>query len=214
MENNTDGAKSELGESERFVQLGGPKVKTLREIVLHQYDLQTALQLLEALNSKSLSNEVRKGLWHHAITVYYKCFKHNDARRRLWPQIVYATRRNFLTTFNFFQDLRDKHIVHDDNPYIRAYVGAIINEPGKEIKVEEVISGVAVLDVLEESKWRMFSELVRYAVEWIGKERTRMQDAIKREFEEKSYDELCSLEELAIKVPTIDQVSSKKSSDE
>ena len=62
--------------TKKLLQLSGPKARTLEEFSLHGHDLTASLQLLEALNNKSLSSEVRKGLWYHAITIFYKCFKH------------------------------------------------------------------------------------------------------------------------------------------
>ncbi len=197
-------------ESEKLLQINSPKARTLKGLSLHHHDLKTSLQLLEALNSKTLSSEVRKGLWYHAITIFYKCFKHSDARRRLWPQIVLSKRPDLLPIYSFFMDLRDRHIVHDDNPYIRAYVGVRVKKETDQYTVEEVISNIAVLDILDENKWRIFCELVRYAVEWVDKERIRLQNALRKECEEMSCEELDALEELVIIVPTLDQVSSKK----
>lgn len=199
--------------TKKLLQLSGPKARTLEEFSLHGHDLTASLQLLEALNNKALSTEVRKGLWYHAITIFYKCFKHSDARRRLWPQIVFAKRPDLMPAYNFFLNLRDRHIVHDDNPYIKAYVGVYVHKENDTYTVEDVVSSVAILDILDENRWRAFRELVQHTLDWNHAEKRRLQMLLKKECEEKSPEELNSLKELSITVPTLAQVSTKKEGD-
>lgn len=196
--------------TKKLLQLSGPKARTLEEFSLHSHDLTASLQLLEALNNKALSSEVRKGLWYHAITIFYKCFKHSDARRRLWPQVVFAKRPDLMPAYNFFLNLRDRHIVHDDNPYIKAYVGVYVHKENDTYTVEEIVNHVAVFDILDESRWRIFYELANYAVEWTEKEKTRLKNLLQLECEKKTSEEFDSMKELAITVPTLNQVSVKK----
>lgn len=196
--------------TKKLLQLSGPKARTLEEFSLHSHDLTASLQLLEALNNKTLSSEVRKGLWYHAITIFYKCFKHSDARRRLWPQVVFAKRPDLMPAYNFFLNLRDRHIVHDDNPYIKAYVGVYVNKNNDSYTVEEIVNHVAVFDILDESRWRIFYELAYYAIEWTEKEKMRLKNLLQLECEKKTSEEFDSLKELAITVPTLNQVSVKK----
>ena len=196
--------------TKKLLQLSGPKARTLEEFSLHGHDLTASLQLLDALNSKALSNEVRKGLWHHAITIFYKCFKHSDARRRLWPQVVFAKRPDLMPAYNFFLNLRDRHIVHDDNPYIKAYAGVIVSKNNDSYTVEEIVSHVAIFDILDETKWRTFYALAKYASEWAEQEKTRLKKLLQIECEKKTSEEFDSLKELAITIPTINQVSTKK----
>ena len=196
--------------TKKLLQLSGPKARTLKEFSLHHHDLTSSLQLLEALNNTSFSNEVRKGLWYHAITVFYKCFKHSDARRRLWPQVVFAKRPDLMPAYNFFLNLRDRHIVHDDNPYIQSYVGVSVSVENDKYTVEDIISNVAVFDILDENIWRTFRELVQHTVDWVHTEKKRLQALLKKECEEKSPEELRNLKELSITVPTLAQVSTKK----
>lgn len=196
--------------TKKLLQLSGPKARTLEEFSLHGHDLTASLQLLEALNNKALSSEVRKGLWYHAITIFYKCFKHSDARRRLWPQVVFAKRPDLMPAYNFFLNLRDRHIVHDDNPYIKAYVGVYVNKNNDSYTVEEIVNHVAVFDILDESRWRIFYELANYAIEWTEKEKTRLKNLLQIECEKKTSEEFDSLKELAITVPTLNQVGVKK----
>ena len=199
--------------TKKLLQLSGPKARTLEEFSLHGHDLTASLQLLEALNNKSLSSEVRKGLWYHAITIFYKCFKHSDARRRLWPQVVFAKRPDLMPAYNFFLNLRDRHIVHDDNPYIKAYVGVYVHKENDMYTVEDVVSSVAIFDILDENRWRTFRELVQHTLDWNYAEKRRLQMLLKKECEEKSPEELDSLKELSITVPTLAQVSTKKEGD-
>ena len=199
--------------TKKLLQLSGPKARTLEEFSLHGHDLTASLQLLEALNNKALSSEVRKGLWYHAITIFYKCFKHSDARRRLWPQVVFAKRPDLMPAYNFFLNLRDRHIVHDDNPYIKAYVGVYVQKENDTYTIEDVVSSVAIFDILDENRWRIFCELASYAIQWVEKEKTRLKNLLKTECEKKSPKELDSLKELAITIPTLNQVSEKKEVD-
>ena len=196
--------------TKKLLQLSGPKARTLEDFSLHSHDLTASLQLLEALNNKALSSEVRKGLWYHAITLFYKCFKHSDARRRLWPQIVFAKRPDLMPAYNFFLNLRDRHIVHDDNPYIKAYAGVIVSKNNGSYTVEEIVSHVAIFDILDENKWRTFYALAKHAAAWAEQEKQRLKNLLQIECEKKTPEEIDSLQALAITIPTINQVSTKK----
>ena len=115
-----------------------------------------------------------------------------------------------MPAYNFFLNLRDRHIVHDDNPYIKAYVGVYVHKENDAYTVEDVVSSVAIFDILDENRWRVFCELANYAIQWVEKEKTRLKNLLKAECEKKSPQELDSLKELAITIPTLNQVSEKK----
>lgn len=115
-----------------------------------------------------------------------------------------------MPAYNFFLNLRDRHIVHDDNPYIKAYVGVYVNKNNNSYTVEEIVNHVAVFDILDESRWRIFYELANYAIEWTEKEKTRLKNLLQLECEKKTSEEFDSLKELAITVPTLNQVGVKK----
>ena len=54
-----------------------------------------------------------------------------------------------LVAFVYFDNLRDKHLVHDVNPYAQPIPGAILNKPGFGPKIAKIICSGMVANTLE-----------------------------------------------------------------
>src|SRR5262249_43070251 len=110
-------------------RIDDPIARQLQGITLHQFDLafcKTALDWLGRID-RLATPLIAEALWVSAITRYFKCFGENKARTQLSAKKVLKEHPGAGDVFGYFQDLRDKHIVHDENPYSQSLVAIALN---------------------------------------------------------------------------------------
>jgi len=130
----------------RFVKLPaepfGQKIGDLR---LHQSDLifcEQAMQLFGLHLQTSVENQSNENnlmnrtiFWIAILTKFLGCFKKSKARMRLEKDDVFKDSDDARGAFDYFEALRDKHIVHDENPLNIIAVGVVLGESNKIIDI-------------------------------------------------------------------------------
>lgn len=194
-------------DAERFVRVSGPIAEQLKAMTLHASDLDFALSMLNLLNNTTLPKELRIGLWECAITSFFKCFTSSKSRSKLSEDKVFKAQKDALPAFAYFKNLRDKHIVHDENSYTQAFVGAIINKQGAGQKVADIVATALGSVTLDQQHFQTFHSLVSFTKVWVNGKRDELHIILWKEYESKSYEDLCQLETVKFKVPTSQEVN-------
>lgn len=115
-----------------FVELNGAKAETYGHLALHHRDLEFAKKCLIKFMKFPTTDEnefFREALWKCAVVTFAKCFGRNESRSRLEWNVIYIQRQD-REDYAFIDALRDKHIVHDSNPFSDYRVVAAINPEG------------------------------------------------------------------------------------
>jgi len=186
----------------KVVQLGGPKAQRLADLGLHRADLQFAHDALEALNTSALSKFHREALWRSAIVHFFKCFSANEARFSLAPQSVYKGEPpEALENFTYFKDLRNKHLVHDENSYARSVAGAVLNDGTKQYKVEKIVVLSMFAETLEQNEYANFKLLIEKALGWVTKQIDLLCAVLTQELEAKPYSDLLAMPAITYTAP-------------
>ncbi|GEM_PF-757830 len=124
----------------KAVALRGKKAQELADMTLHRHDLITAQDCLVALKNAEDRSLEQKVFWRLAVISFLKCFGKNNARAtQLFKEEVLKGDLMGQEVFEFFKDLRDKNIAHDDNPLMQCLPGAVINKPGAPFKIAKII---------------------------------------------------------------------------
>ena len=89
--------------------------------------------------------------------------------------------------------------------YAQAFVGLVVNSPGSECKIADVLSGTIISETLDQSHWSSFYNLVKYVLEWVGKRIDDLHFALAKEYEKLEYEEIINLENVNFTVPTTDK---------
>jgi len=195
--------------SDKLAKIEGPEAKKLQGIVLHQWDLQLSLDFLNQINNTQ-NNLVRLGLWYAAISIFFKCFGNSQSRNKLIRDEVYQKQPEAFDAFNYFKALRDKHIIHDENPYSQSFVGVVINKPDAEYKIADVVSGPMISNTLDQGHFSPFFSLVKYALEWVSAQREELHNSLAKEYEKMSFEELNQLEIMTFKVPSSNEIKIRR----
>ncbi|MCH8848509.1 MAG: hypothetical protein IIC32_06000 [Chloroflexi bacterium] len=174
----------------KVIRLTGARARRLSHYGGHLYDLGFVTDCLSAINEQE-GFIVREALWHSAVIHFVKCFQSSAGRRyKLRFKAVYKGDSGAKEPFEYFQSLRNKNIVHDENGYSQCLPGAVLNGPDAELKVPKVIFMTVVASTLGQDDWSNLHMLATRARDWISGSVDELSDAITEELNQLTYEEL------------------------
>lgn len=163
-------------------------VKRLKDMWLHWWDLNEAKQSLESMNSNN-SDVVNRALAQNSIVVFYKCFGKSEFRDNSLKRnkILANFPPEAKKVFDFYKDLRDKFIVHDESRLSQALAGVIL-QSNKEHPFVDTLGTVAIAERFkspEELKGLgSFHRLITVAIQWVETEIDKLGDLLKEQFQQ------------------------------
>lgn len=191
----------------KVVRVTGPKSQRLADLALHKADLDFALESLAAINQAPEEPYVlRQALWRSAIVHFIKCFGQSESRFSLDAKKVYKGDPGAAEPFAFFESLRNKHLVHDENSFAQCLPGAVLNKPGMDHKVAKIVCLSVIGDTLSQDNYNNLHLLATRAQEWVVAQFDQLRDVLTSELEPKSHDELLAMDAITYKRPEADDV--------
>ena len=110
---------------------------------------------------------IRESLWRSAIVHYRKCFDHRGKIRAVISISNYLPTGFARQAHQFFIDLRNKHLIHDENSYVQASTGAVIAPETKDSEVEKVICTSITSITLNDENLGILERLIHEALKWV-----------------------------------------------
>jgi len=191
----------------RVLRIAGPKSRRLADLALHLVDLDFTLECLEALNGTPDEPHIfRRVLWDSAIVHFIKCFGQSDSRFSLDSNIVYKSDPAAFEPYRYFDSLRNKNLVHDENSYMQGLPGAVLNKKGMDYKIAKIVCLSVVGETLGQENYQNLHLLATRAREWVVAQFDELCNILTRELEPKSYEELLAMEGITYTVPGADDV--------
>ena len=193
------------------VALSGGSAKRLADLSLHQSDLQFAKASLEAINQAPMEPSVtREALWRSAIVHFLKCFG-DGVRFKLQPAKIYKGEpAEAMLAFTYFKELRNRHVVHDENSYAQSLPGAVLNNGKKTYKIEKIVCFSAFGGTLDQGSYGNLELLVRLALKWVVAEFDLLCTRLTAELEQLPYQDLLSMKPLTYRMPRIDELPTRR----
>lgn len=193
----------------KLIRLDDSKSRRLADLTLHKADLEFADNCLIGINGVPKDTRVvREALWRCAITHYIKCFGDSRVRFRLSADRIYKGEPpEALEVFQYFRALRNKHVVHDENPYSQSIPCAAVNKGNKPYKIEKVLCFAAHVDVLGQDNYSNLKLLIDKALAWVVSEFDTCCSAVTKELEKQSHEELLQRDEVTYSKPTVEDMS-------
>ena len=196
----------------KVVRIDHPRAKRLADFALHKSDLEFAAECLDTINQVSDKPWVlRQALWRSAIVHFMKCFGDSGARSQLSVEKIYKKAPPALTAFAYFKDLRNKHVIHDENSYAQSIPGAALNNGTKSFKIEKILCLSVVGETLEQDNYNNLHLLVQTAKAWVVAEFDVLCAAITKDLEVVSHERLLARESISFRVPTLDDIGKRRS---
>jgi hypothetical protein len=180
--------------------------RQVADCVLHRDDLSFAKHCVEQLSNFDNVPLVREALWRSAIVHYCKCFDQSGKVRGPLT-IKYLPKGVARVCHQYFLDLRNKRLVHDENSYTQTSVGAVITPSGQDFNVEVICTKITGV-ILTDENLSNLSSLISEMLSQVELRFDQLVAKIKEALESQSYETLLSQPEMApYRVPTIDEVS-------
>jgi len=191
----------------KVVQITGEKAKRLADLTLHRTDLKFAIGFLEGINLVAEESEwLRKGLWHSAIVNFMKCFGKSKSRVPLDYKKVYKGERVGKDVFLYFKNLRNKHVVHDENAYTQSHPGAIINKKSCDHQIAKIICVAFIGVALDQAAYSNLHTSITHALKWVEEQIEDLCNVLTLELEAVPYDDLFSRKEIVYAPPKVEEI--------
>ena len=180
--------------------------------MLHRDDLIFARECADLLRDADITiSVIRESLWRSAIIRYCKCFDQGGRIRAVISSSRYLPTGNAREGHQFFIDLRNKHIVHDENPYVQASTGAVIASESQGHKVKKVICTSITSITLTDENLGILDRLIGEALKWVELRFDQLCEQITEQLEGLPYETLLAQPEMTpYRAPTANDVSVRR----
>lgn len=181
---------------------------------LHWWDLNEAKQSLESMSPNN-SDVVNRALAQNSIVIFYKCFGKSEFRDNSLKRnkILAKHPPEAKKVFDFYKDLRDKFIVHDESRLSQVLAGVIL-QSNKERPFVDTLGMVAVAERFKSPEelegLGSFHRLITVAIQWVKTEIDKLSDLIRDQNKEKEMSDFQGFEPLRLSVPTQDEMYKKR----
>lgn len=177
---------------------------------LNKADIEAGI---DYLNRISLNNHIRtnEGLFIGALSRYFKCFQSSDARVALDEDALKRFSPQSSADFVRFKNWRNKHYIHDENGMIQTCAFLLIaprNHSSKFGGPPSVVWNTVPIDYIREGQ--LLQSLFQETWKFIAKKIDETGDAIMKEMESLSHDDLLALEDAHIKLATMNSPEQKR----
>lgn len=191
----------------KVIAIPEPLAAPLLNLALHRTDLSRARKFLDEFDRqggvKPPESTVHQGtrfspvceaLWLAALGSTMKCFQHSEARSsKLDPANIFGTdtTQGVRATFDLLKQLRNKHVLHDENDWMQAIPVAIVGAPGHVPVVSDI--DCMVMEGTDTAHIGQFGAVVDAALAWINHEIDAQIEVIRADLLARSYDDLIAL---------------------
>jgi len=195
----------------KVLRITGPRSQRLADLALHKADLDFAIECLTAINQVPEEQYVlRQALWQSAIVHFIKCFGQSESRFSLDPRKVYKGDAGAFEPYEYFESLRNKNLVHDENSYAQCLPGAVLNKEGMDHKIAKIVCLSVIGHTLGQENYSNLHLLVTRAREWVIVQFDELCDVLTSEYEATPYDELLALDGITYTAPGPDDVHKRR----
>jgi hypothetical protein len=190
-----------------FKEISGRAATELRALALHEVDLRFCKSCLEELRKLNyeIESERAEAFWISCITRFYKCFGGSKARSRLSVKKIFGTSES-TEAFEFFRALRNKHIVHDENPFSDAHVVVAVHQSGDGENAVNVFASPIHLFLIGDAEIERVRRLVDITLDWVTDKHKRLEEMLTAEYRQWPREKLLALPDLIITSPDMGQV--------
>jgi hypothetical protein len=162
---------------------------------LDEFDRQGGVQPPESVVQQGCQlSAACEALWLAALGSTMKCFQHSESRSsKLNAESVFGpdTTQGVRATFDLLKNLRNKHVLHDENDWMQAIPLAIVGTPGHEPVVSDI--DWMVMEGTDTAHIGQLGTVVNAALAWINREIDAQIEVIRADLLARSYEDLIAL---------------------
>jgi hypothetical protein len=179
-------------------------------LALHRTDLSRARAFLDEFDRQGgvepgqRMSTVCKGLWHAALGSTFKCFQHSAARAEKFDaDTIFGTDVTSpeRAAFDLLKDLRNRHVLHDENDWMQPLPIAVVAMPGHQPVVSDF--DCVVIEGVDTAHVEQLGTVVNAALAWVNGQIESQIGVIRDDLLARGYDEL-----MALPAPSLTMASS------
>jgi hypothetical protein len=181
-------------------RLNGPLARRLAHLKLHSIDLLNCKLIVAHINSER-DNEDRNlsyFLWISYLAKFYSCFSPAASRNALDAKTIYGSIPVALDVFWYYKNIRDKHIIHDENNFNYSETAVVM---GSNFEIHDILSLIftSLHDVGEDID--NLHNLADAALQYVNAQIEAILPKIFAEVRGLSLEQLANLDPVDYKVP-------------
>ena len=182
--------------------------RQLQAIALHELDLSFCRYCVTQLASVDYEkqSDLAEAFWISCIARFYKCFGNSRARTQLSEQKIFKGKPKAQLAYKYFRALRDKHIIHDENPYSQGIVVVAINPPEAPDLLEKVFATTIHVYIINELELKRLSELIDSTYAWVREKRAELEKLLTETYSQWTREQLLALPDLTTTSPGLTDV--------
>ncbi|NJL88434.1 MAG: hypothetical protein HC916_00525 [Coleofasciculaceae cyanobacterium SM2_1_6] len=175
-------------------------VRQLKSLRLHQADLQQCFAILSHFqNFQELQNtqgllELNKALGFTSLSLYFKIFTPSKARIMLDKTKVFRDQPEFNSSFNHFQNIRNKYLLNDENTQTKSLVGLLLDQESQPVAV---ISSAEVGIILDDREIQRLRELVEFTLGYLSQKSADIESQLLAIYQTWSIPELINIPDIS-----------------
>ena len=179
------------------------------DLFLHKLDIDHGLEYLDKIEIVD-DNIISESLFLAALNSYLKCFKKNKSRSSLDKNVIANGDSETLDAFFYFESLRDKHYMHDENKMISSVAFLLVNpeESNEMIDSASVVWTVAKINFKQASI--ILKQLMNVTINYLVYEIDRVGYLIKDQYKELSREQLFEFGEVNLILANTDNLSQNR----
>lgn len=181
---------------------------------LHRSDLLEAKQTLDFVSPNN-PDIVNRALAQSSIVLFYKCFGSSKFRNNSLNcnKILKSCPPGAKQVFEYYKNLRDKFIAHDESRFAQAYVWGVLDQQ-KEFPLVDVFGGFSIAETIngkdEITGLASFYGLVLATIQWVNSKINELIDLLCEQYKEKKMEDFQKFEFAKIEVPTQENMFKKR----
>ncbi|WP_454561678.1 hypothetical protein [Mycobacterium haemophilum] len=194
-------------ESARIAQVSDQQAEWFGHLTLHRHDLRTATLFLDELDRLDSADDESHttactALWIAAVVATIKCFDRTSAARdELDADTALGTNTPVRADFDHVKSLRNKHISHDENDWLRAVPVAIIDDPDGTPTVASFHGMVIHGESANADNIARLRRVIAKTMAWVEAEWNQQAEALLNDLRSRSKSDLAALPDVAGPLP-------------
>lgn len=178
----------------KLVSLKGPKAVRLAHLHKHIHDLGFAKHSISLIKNVVPDSSIEDHIfWRFAVIFYIKCFTTGSKRNKIDERKVYKGNISAISKFNFFYSLRNKTLIHDENPFSTSTPSALLNKEGVSPKVHGCLVVGLESDFLLKTNVDILKSLIDIAIQWAEEKSSAIRESIIEDLEKMPYHDLFNM---------------------
>ena len=125
----------------RLGELSGENADCLKSYALHQYELNFCVLHIPDWGKFHSENilDLADAVFITIVSKLVSCFQHSKSRSKLDKNLVYGLNTELRNSFEYFENIRNKHLIHDQNNMFQCQAVALLDDEGVVLDVKTLI---------------------------------------------------------------------------